>query len=547
MGAATALAGESTDVLPSVRAKVDRPPPDRPEGMPPDAQLEAARARIGRVIIIRDTVFDTSRPEEDAAIPRLANRLHIRTRQSTIESQLLFQEGDVYRARDLAESERLLRKTRYLQEASVRPIAWHDGVVDVEVRTHDVWTLNPGASFGRSGGESSTGVQFEELNLLGFGSQVSVGFTSDPDRDSESVLFNDQQMFGTWWGLQAQAANNSDGRTYLLDVEHPFFAMNTRWAGGINLRDDERIDSLYDRGEIVDRFNTRQRRAEIYAGWSPGLHAGWTRRLTAGFTFDESRFDPGPDEWVTGYVPPDRKLAYPWIGYEWLQDRYAKARNRDRIEKTEDVNLGWRIATRLGYSAPGFGADRDATIFSARVDKGLQPDPMLMMLFTGSVGGRVEGGSWTDTLASVGARYYLRQSPRRLLYVGLQVDQAESLDRDHQLLLGGDNGLRGYPLRYQGGEGRWLFTAEQRWFTDWYPFRMINVGAAMFFDAGRSWGENPLGQPSLGVLKDIGVGLRLGNNRSALGNVLHVDIAMPLNATGSIDKVQFLIKTHETF
>jgi hemolysin activation/secretion protein len=134
-----------------------------------------------------------------------------------------------------------------------------------------------------------------------------------------------------------------------------------------------------------------------------------------------------------------------------------------------------------------------------------------------------------------------------LLYVGLQTDLAKNLDPDHQMLLGGDNGLRGYPLRYQSGEGRWLFTAEQRWFTDWYPFRLINVGAALFFDAGRTWGDNPFGQPSLGLLKDVGVGLRLGNNRSALGNVLHIDIALPLDATGSIDKVQFLVKTYETF
>ncbi len=66
----------------------------------------------------------------------------------------------------LEESERILRGTRYLQDASIRPVAWHDGVVDVEVDTHDVWTLNPDVSFGRKGGKNSTGFGIEELNLL---------------------------------------------------------------------------------------------------------------------------------------------------------------------------------------------------------------------------------------------------------------------------------------------------------------------------------------------------------------------------------------------
>jgi outer membrane translocation and assembly module TamA len=114
-------------------------------------------------------------------------------------------------------------------------------------------------------------------------------------------------------------------------------------------------------------------------------------------------------------------------------------------------------------------------------------------------------------------------------------------------LLGGDNGLRGYPLRYQAGEGRWLFTAEQRLFSNWYPFQMFNVGGAVFYDMGATWGRDPLGTASLGLLKDIGFGLRFGNSRSALGNVLHVDVAYPLDGDKSARKMQFIIETKKSF
>jgi hemolysin activation/secretion protein len=76
---------------------------------------------------------------------------------------------------------------------------------------------------------------------------------------------------------------------------------------------------------------------------------------------------------------------------------------------------------------------------------------------------------------------------------------------------------------------------------------LFNVGAAVFYDMGATWGRDPLGTPSQGLLRDIGVGLRLGNSRSALGNVLHIDVAFPLDGDQSIRSVQFLVETKEKF
>jgi hemolysin activation/secretion protein len=134
-----------------------------------------------------------------------------------------------------------------------------------------------------------------------------------------------------------------------------------------------------------------------------------------------------------------------------------------------------------------------------------------------------------------------------LFFTTLQASVGHALDLDDPLLLGGDNGLRGYPLRYQGGTARALLTVEQRYFTDWYPFRLFRVGGAAFFDVGRTWGETPYNTPSLGLLRDIGIGLRIGNTRSGLGSVIHVDLAMPLDGDSSIDSVQLNVSTLEKF
>jgi hemolysin activation/secretion protein len=115
------------------------------------------------------------------------------------------------------------------------------------------------------------------------------------------------------------------------------------------------------------------------------------------------------------------------------------------------------------------------------------------------------------------------------------------------MLLGGDSGLRGYPLRYQAGTGRWLLTAEQRMFSNWFPFQLFNVGGAVFMDVGQVTGRDPLGSQPQGLLKDIGVGLRLGNSRSGLGSVLHVDFAFPLDGESSIQRVQVVVETKRRF
>ncbi|MBA3565034.1 MAG: hypothetical protein H0W33_13715 [Gammaproteobacteria bacterium] len=145
------------------------------------------------------------------------------------------------------------------------------------------------------------------------------------------------------------------------------------------------------------------------------------------------------------------------------------------------------------------------------------------------------------------ARHYHRQSERSVSFFSLQADLTKDLDREHQLLIGGDNGLRGYPLRYQSGERRMLATVEQRFFTDYYPLRLFRLGFAAFVDVGRTWGENVVGAENLGLLKDVGFGMRLGSTRSGSGNVIHVDLAFPLDGEDDISNVQLLFQTKASF
>jgi hemolysin activation/secretion protein len=150
-------------------------------------------------------------------------------------------------------------------------------------------------------------------------------------------------------------------------------------------------------------------------------------------------------------------------------------------------------------------------------------------------------------MAYASARYYHRNLERHLFSASLRAFAGNRLDAENQVLLGGDNGLRGYPLRYQAGERSAILTVEQRFFTDWYPWRLFRVGYAAFVDAGRVWGPDPRAAPTLGTLYDLGVGLRLTSPRSSGRSVVHIDLAFPLNGDPTIDDVQLIVETKASF
>ena len=132
-------------------------------------------------------------------------------------------------------------------------------------------------------------------------------------------------------------------------------------------------------------------------------------------------------------------------------------------------------------------------------------------------------------------------------FVGLAVDAGNDVFESNQLTLGGENGLPGYPADYQSGDRRVVFNLEQRYYTDWYPFRLARVGGAIFADVGRAWGPNPLGADHRDWLVDVGFGLRFALTRVGSGKVVHLDIAFPLNGDDSIDSVQFVIESKKSF
>lgn len=515
--------------------------------LPTDAELESAGARIGRITIESREIFDLDDPREDKWLYRLANRLHIRTRASAIRAQLLFREGQPYRRELLDESERNLRSLDFLREPQIRPLSYHDGVVDVRIVTHDVWTLQVGPSYGRSGGATRSTFAIQDNNLLGFGKTLAVGAGRDVDRTSTYLEWRDPNVLGSRWRNTARFANSSDGHARSIAVWHPFYSLETHWTGGAALAQNRWSNSRYRLGERYDQYDARTRSADLYLGWSPGLQGDITRRFTAGLRQDDSRFATDATGATLGLLPADRILRYPYLRFDLVTNAFHKVTDFDQIARTEDQQLGLSAMLLTGWASRSLGADRNALIFDTAFRYGLAIADDHIIIAALKTSGRMEHGSAMDLRLRSEASWYWRTSPHTLLMVHVAQDTSRRPDVDHYLELGGDNGLRGFPLRYQQGTRRTMAKIEERLYTSWSLWRLFDVGGAAFFDIGRTTGPNPIGAPQLGWLKDAGIGLRLGNNRSSLGSVIHIDLATPIGAAPGISRLQLLIGTEATF
>ncbi len=515
-----------------------------------------AQVRIRHILIAPQPIFDESKPGERKRIFRWANNLHVDTREVTIRAQLLFAEGDLYSERVLRETERNLRRLRFLREPQIRVTDRADGFVDLEVRTTDVWTLSPTLKFGRNGGANRSSIGIEDLNFLGLGKLLKAEFRQTRDRDSKVLAYSDPNLAFGRWTLDAAYSLNSDGHTSRFAIDKPFYSLETQRSFGLQINDDDGLLRRYALGEELGAYQRKFRTAELYFGRSAGLIDGWATRRSFGLAFEHACFNKdllfnaglvntSPS---IGALPDNRRFASAFMQWEWLQEDFATTINKDQIGRTEDEAFGQHYLLRAGLGSANTNSTgaQAAGFYLLQASDGFRLSTSQSLFYELSLAARQDRSGVANQLLNIGTRYFYRQSDRSTSYISLRTSFGRRLDLDQEIILGGEQGLRAYPIAFQTGDKSAVLTLEQRYFTDYQPLRLFSVGAAAFVDVGRVWGDNAAGAPLLGTLKDVGIGLRLGNLRSARANMLHIDIAWPLDdPRGS--SPQFSIETRTRF
>lgn len=526
------------------------------DSLPSFEALEAAGAVIGEIRIRSQDVFDLDDPEEDNWLFRTANALHVQTRPATLRRQLLFRSGERVSARVIAETERLLRGNGYLYEAEIRPTAYGDGVVDLEVVTRDTWTLQPGAKVSLAGGTSSGGISLEEKNLLGTGMSFAIAArttsevsTAEGSRRGVDLDLSYPYAFDGRTTLAYGHSTFEEGTVRRATIDRPFYALDARWAAGATAARDDRIVDRYAGGVVASRYRRSVDSASARFGISRGLVQGWTHRFSGGLRYQNEAYRLEPGLAAPASLPADRTLVAPFVRYEALEDSFLELRNLNSIARPEYLALGWQAWLEIGRTARGLGSTQSVTLYTASLAKGVRLGDEGTLLAAASVGGEYAAGEVDRETLGASLRYYQRRGSHTLFFLGLAANATDFSDGTQFLSLGGETGARGYPTNYQRGDRRVTFTAERRFYSDWFPFRLIRVGGAVFFDAGRAWG-GPYQKPDAAAghwATGVGFGLRLLSARSSSGTTVHLDIAFPLKRAPGVDAFQVSVQSKTGF
>jgi outer membrane protein assembly factor BamA len=508
--------------------------------------LDTQDAHTVRSITINTLpIFNTDDPEEDRWLYRLANQWHRDTRDSVIAEQLLFAANGKVTEQQLNESERILRQRPYVGDARIRVLRDCQDTVDVEVVTHEVWTLTPELRFNQSGGHSTVGVGIRDANILGTGQLIGLQYKNSQERSELALSYQNPNINGSHRRLTIEAGDNSDGNHFALSAGKPWYSIRDTKAWDTHVESTTEVLNQYRYGERVTNLLHDERQVALSINRALDVSGPFINRLGLGVQYERDQFQS-----TTSLPPPvdyhsRLQLFYPFVQYELLEDSWRQAYNISQIQRTEDLNLGRHFLASMGYS----NADAGQWITKGDYSDTLHYEPKAILQLHANWQGRwqQQQGKWEDTVMQIGLDYHRGQGDNRILYLGLEANKTINLRNGTQLELGGRNGLRGYDTHYLQGTGSVRFTAEERLFTNYHFLQLFRVGVAAFYDAGQVYGNEDAGAD--GVFQGVGVGLRLAPSRSQSGQIIHLDLAYPLdNATA--DKkhgLQFIAEVKKSF
>ncbi len=315
------------------------------------AQDEEVVPRIGKIVIVVNEVFQEESAEVFSWAYRLANKLHIRTREDVVRRELLFATGDLLDLEAVAQTERNLRNLHFIKDAKVEISPAGEGVVDVKVETFDSFTLSPRLGFAKKGNRTVWSLGIAEKNLLGRGKWIELTRRSDLDRDDTSVFYADPRLLGTWTKLQTSYSDQSDGRRGLFSLTRPFFALSTGWAFGLSLEGFDQLDPLYQDGERVDDLRHVRRHGNLELARAIARDGPRASRLHIAYRSHEDEVD--------GDL---RDFGILQVGVSTVEHRFLKLTHVNRFEAAEDFNLGYEASAFVGVSTPRLGGE-DGTVW----------------------------------------------------------------------------------------------------------------------------------------------------------------------------------------
>jgi hypothetical protein len=476
----------------------------------------AAQEPVRGVEIERHDVFtgDVAR----SFYGRLANSLHIVTRDATIRRELLLKPGQPYDSALAAESARNLRRLGVFRQVAVDTFRSDSGLM-LRYVTDDGWSTKADFRFGSTGDEVTWTIGAYEDNLLGTAAQLAFEHRKTPDRTSNSFLFQRTRLFANAVAVRAEYVDKSDGWRTLGQVGVPWLSLQSRGRAFLTgfVRDERVLRFVGGDPDPADSLRRVQTIVRGDFGWAP--YADPRRYVRLGLSAQARRDDftpwAGPDttpKTVTGefqlWVDASRARFQVLKGFRTFA-------HQEDIDLSASVRVGVAVAPReLGYAESGIGP-----VIGLHGGTTLGPNAFV----TGDLrfNAIYRSAGLDSGTAQVGTTVGWSDGTRHVFVAHAEAGWKENMAPGEEFDLGLGVGPRAFGNHAFTGDRELFATGEYRLTANPDLWGLVGLGVAAFVDWGGAWYD---GSPTR-TGTDAGFGLRVGPSRATSLSVLRFDLA----------------------
>jgi hypothetical protein len=483
--------------------------------------------RVGRVLAVNHDVFG---PPD--GFLQWFNIFHITTRADAVRREVLLRPGQTWDQDKVDETARKLRDPLFSSLAVVVPVrSAQAGAVDLLVVTRDIWSLRFNSNYElQSSKLTYLTLSLSENNLLGRRKLLAAVFEMDQGAFSLGPLYIDKNVAGQRLDLRVRggALFNRESREYegsasSVTFARPLWSLDSRWGAGVEWSHRYAIDRAFRRTDLrtydapetaeddLVPWQFRQRSASIDTHVVRGFGDTVEQRVKLGHDLDSQRpevyglpavSDQVRDAFVRDVLPRSERTSVLYVGYEMFTPRFRAVRNVETFDLAEDQRYGPDLDTQAGIGLQTLGSDATFGRFSATGGWTLPLGEDGLVRAAAQVSLRLQEGELIDNSASGLLRVVTPSftSGRVLLEV-----RAATLWNDTQnrfVTVGGDNGLRGFPINEFEGQRRFVTQVEYR--SRALRLLLARLGGVAFYDLGgaaESFG-------SMRLHHNVGVGVR---------------------------------------
>lgn len=164
------------------------------------------------------------------------NTLHIKSNQINIQNLLLIRENQVFDSLLVKESERLIRRQKYVRDVSfkVNVTSPNADSVDIYIRELDNWSIIPKGAFSNS----RTMIQLNDKNFLGLGHEFNTGYTWYPNSSdyAYTTYYYIPNIRNTFINADFHYDTDKFQNSIMsFAVDRPFFSPFAKWGAGIDI------------------------------------------------------------------------------------------------------------------------------------------------------------------------------------------------------------------------------------------------------------------------------------------------------------------------